>query len=237
MAIASAPGLKSPAAVNRFAFTSPVIHDLLVLALTLFAPFAVAANQLGGQAVLVLGLGALLWLSPPERKLGGKIFALLAALAAWPLLTLLPAAWLGPAPWHRALGELNVALPFTYSPQPWLTFEDALLLISGLAWAAYLLTRHWHLSRRELLPLYAFAVAALAAVWLVMAQFAPAGAPGETRAFGFFPNRNQSADFLAVGGVALAGLCAYAWRDRSRRVPLWIGAVRRVWVNAPVISG
>src|SRR5487761_2754578 len=114
--------------------------DLAIVVLALLAPALGGTTELWAQAVVVLGLALLLLWSPP--RVWPRWLALpLVGLLLLSLFAFLPAAWFGASPWReRLVSDLDLALPGTLSPQPWLTLESALMLWSTLVWAAFLAT-------------------------------------------------------------------------------------------------
>jgi hypothetical protein len=201
--------------------------DVLIAALAVLAPLLNGATQLWAQSLIVLGFAVLLWLSPPEQPLPGALTAMFLALAALAFVGLLPAGWFPELPWRRVLtGELSLQLAPTLSPQPWVSLEQGLLFCAGVAWAWWLSARSWHASRRALLEAYAWGVLALVIVAFVL-WFARR-APGSERLpveFGFFPNRNQTANVFALGGVIMLALAIEGIWHHHRGSIFWLGGV------------
>lgn len=151
----------------------------------------------------------------------------LAGLFVLCALEFLPATWFGSSAWRQTLvGDLELTLPGTLSPQPWLSLENALMLLATLTWAAFLATRSWRTKRSALLSLYAGGVAMLGLVglgfWLASYRppFWPAGAGG----LGFFPNRNQAGNVLALGGLIALALAFHRFRRKRGSGFLWAAA-------------
>jgi len=196
--------------------TLPGFGELAILGLTLLAPLLGGLTQLWAQGTLLVLTGLLFLARPPRRSLGlaaNVVFLLLIAVA---LSAFLPAAWFGVPEWRRTLmEEFPGQFPGTRTPQPWITLENSLLFLTALLWAYYLQCQDWSAeSRRGALRFYVFGMALLAAAAaasLFSNRTVPfwAGYPGKPGAawvyHSFFPNRNQTADVLA-----LAGIVAYA---------------------------
>ena len=195
-----------------------------IVGLTLLALVLGGTTELWEQSTLLV-LGALFMLVIPPRRLPGAVpMFLSAALLILALTAFLPAAWFPSPPWRQHLaGNAQVVLPATRTPQPWLTAQACGFLFAGLAWAAYLLGQTWdrHARFRAAQVLVA-GVALLAA--LMTAAFCldfhlAAWTQEENR--GWFPNRNQTADVLAVCGVINYALIFDALRKRRLAAYLW----------------
>lgn len=198
----------------------PILFDLLVVALTMFAPVAGATNLLWAKAVLLVGGGVVIFLSPPQRSLTRWQTIPFIGLAVVGAFAFLPAGWGSDFPWRRAFAEqFHVELPSTVSSQPWLSLESYLLFVGGLTWFYYLLVRSWHLPRRILLSTYAGAIFLITAYATYMYLFDVAH---PYRQFGFFPNRNQIANLLALGGIIALALSFEDFANHRWAGLLWL---------------
>ncbi len=184
-----------------------------------FALLAVLAPALGGstelwaRGVLLLATAAVLLAWPPRRFPGVLWTSLALALAVLGAGAFLPEAWTTPPIWRRLLtGTFEVPLPPMRSPQPWLTLEGAGLYWSALVFATALLSHHWEREERHraartyalgIVILAALAVGSMLAKWHVPWWPRPLNSGIE---FGFFPNRNQTANVLALAGVMVTAL-------------------------------
>lgn len=171
------------------------------------------------QGIVLALLGGLLLAAPPRVALGKWLNLILLSLALLALLAFLPASWFSRPVWRAALvDDFETVLPSTLSPQPWLTAESAAVFLAGLAWFYRMATVNWTVAERlRAGRAYAGGVVLLAIVFLALlkAQIAVPIWPAE-RHFGPFPNRNQTADFLAVGALIVLGCVHTAWRARRR---------------------
>ncbi len=206
--------------------------DCVVVILTVLAPALGGATGLWAQAIIVLGGALLIFWKPPTTALPPWLFWPCAALGLLSVVGLLPSAWFGAVPWRAALiGGLNLQLPGTLSPQPRLSLQSALILLSTLAWASFLATRPCAAQRSTLLSLYASGVTLLGVLGLVFyfAHYRPPFWPPLGGGFGFFPNRNQTGNVLALGG-----LIALALTFRSFARKRWAGFA---WAASYVVLG
>lgn len=129
--------------------------------------------------------------------------------------------WPDPA-WRTAATEiLEIPLPSSLSIQPWVSFEAWLAALAGLAW--FYAASSWEINHQGRKWFY-FAVSsvvgilALVVLWGNMTGAAYPAAERST-VFSFFPNRNQTANFLAVGGVAAFGYAMCTLRP-GRLLPM-----------------
>jgi hypothetical protein len=196
-----------------------------VVLITLLAVALGGSVYLPAQAVLAALAGLLLLVAPPRGPLPrvplilAGLFLLLALLAFLPaddssftawrhyLATqchLPPGAPLG----HPMTGPYLFPLEDTRSPQPWLTLQACALLLAGLAWGLYLLALDWKREDRilaaEMLVFGVALLALLAALAFIFHFRIPGWEQTENR--GWFPNRNQTADVLALTGIAAYAL-------------------------------
>ncbi len=203
----------------------PIILDLLVVAITVFAPAAGATNLLWAKAVLLLAGGVVIFLSPPQRSLTRWQTFPFVGLAVVGAFAFLPADWGTAFPWRQAFtAQFQIELPQTVSSQPWLSLEGYLLFVGGLIWFYYLLVRNWHLPRRAILEIYAGAILLLTVVALVLFLRA-ATHPNDLmayRRFGFFPNRNQMGNLLALGGIVMLALSFESFANNRSIGFLWL---------------
>ena len=196
-----------------------------------YALLAVLAPALGGstglwsRGVLLLATAVVLMMWPPRRAPGALWAALALALTLFAGAAFLPAQWFSPPVWRQMLTlTFEVPLPETATPQPWLTAEGAGLFVSALAFALSLVAHPWehhherHSATRSytlgILGLAGLALASAAAKWPVPWWPKPLNSGIE---FGFFPNRNQTANVLALGGIMTAAL-GFDALSRRRKV-------------------
>ncbi|MFT5837236.1 MAG: tetratricopeptide (TPR) repeat protein [Candidatus Azotimanducaceae bacterium] len=175
-----------------------------------------------GTALLLPGLALLI--KPPTTGLGklGDLGA--AGLLLCFLLAFLPQFYWSTPEWRLDAAEsLGVDLPSVLSMQPWISFEAWLMAVAGFAW--FYAAIQWPVNfsgRRWLFFFLSILLAAIAGtvIWGNLIGMRYPGAEDAT-ASSFFSNRNQTANFLALGGVATF---AYAMEGlRSRRVMAMVG--------------
>ena len=195
------------------------------------------ATERWSQAVMLLVLGGVLVAKPPRASLGRGINLVLGVLVVLALTAFLPARWVFVPAWRTAMTlDFGVALPGTLSPQPWLTAESLVVFAAGLSWFYLLGTVRWAEGERQRAAgLFAAGVAilAMAAVGLYRAGVHPALWPS-VRGFGPFPNRNQTADFFAVGALPVLACARAAWRAGKKPAALawlagWLAAATAVF--------
>jgi O-antigen ligase len=210
-----------------------------IAALALVGPALGTATELWAQAAMVLALGVLLIAAPPRRSPGATWLALFALIAGFGLATFLPARWIGVPEWRRIFeAEYSVTLPPTVSPQPWLSAHSGCLLFAGLSFALYLIAHQWQKEdRHRAIRIYAAGIATLVALAILamVLKWRPPFWP-EVRnsniGFGFFPNRNQTANVIALAGILSTALAFGAFRRRRKIAWVWTGAVLLLGVGA-----
>ena len=156
-----------------------------------------------------MALGLLTIIFPIRLRSDRVLITLVGAGIVIRAIALLPVSWMGNAGWRMALGGADpIPLGACFSPQPWITLEGCLLLSLTLWWALALFSENWSKQGRLLaLQIYLVGILALSgAAWIVKIRRGLAGITSEGPVFGFFPNRNQSADLFALAAVAAFGL-------------------------------
>lgn len=222
------PPPTAPAPVRRLISSSVQRwHRIAVPAVALLAPMLGGTSELWAQAALPVATGLLLLALPTQRSPGLTYHFCAGALLLIALSGFLPASWFAAPEWRMQLGQLGAALLPTRSVQPWLTLESCCLLFAGLGWVFFLFGRKWTPSGREMaVRVFCAGILALAAMLIVAralgehVPFWPA-APD----FGFFPNRNQTSNVLALGGVMIYAVGVRGWQRRERLWWAWLAAL------------
>jgi O-antigen ligase len=187
--------------------------------LPLLAVVLGGATERWSQGIVLALLGAILVAAPPRFSLGWKLNCVVAGLAALALTGFLPARWFAWPAWRAAMvDDFGFILPSTLSPQPWLTAESGLLFLAGMSWLYLMATINWTAGQRARAGrIFGAGVVALAAVFLLLAKLGIVVPIWLTeRNFGPFPNRNQTANFLAVGALPVLACAQLAWRAGRR---------------------
>lgn len=181
----------------------------------------------GSHPVAALGValilpGIALVVRPPTTGLGRLGDVGVAGLLGCLLLAFLPQFYWPSAEWRiDALESFGLNFPATLSVQPWISFEAWLLALAGFAWLyAAIQWRINYTGRRWLFFWLSILMASVAGV-VLWGNLAGARYPGaeSATAFSFFPNRNLTANFLALGGVATFAYAMEGLRSRAA-VPL-----------------
>ena len=185
------------------------------------------STELWEQALITFLAGLLILIAPSQRSLGSVPLFIFAALMFLALAAFLPAAIFSSSWRNHLVDDLHLHLPVTRTPQPWLTAQACCLLFVGGTWAYYVLAQEWTTEERLLFArLLVFGLAILAALAVAAFTFdfhVPTWNQEENR--GWFPNRNQTADVLALGGVIAYGLIFDGLRRKRRSLLLWLGAL------------
>ncbi len=213
------------------------IYCLLVVA----GPLAFGAGDRITQIALLGVFAAGLWARPaaiPRLSPWGNRLVI-AFLGVFLFKEFAPAAWFGEARWRTVLVDgFNLELPWTHHPEPARALDGLLALIGAALWFVWVRTLA---SDRDCRPILAWALVASAAV-VTAVSFSTRGldpkaiyglrfTPGWT-GFGPFPNRNHTADLLAMGFVLACGCTAW---ETSRKH--WIGVGGGIVMAGIIFAG
>lgn len=177
----------------------------------------------GGHNAFALSLslllpGIALLLQPPTQSLGVWMDRLIIALLAVMLFSFVPQFYWPDPVWRGEAKELfGINLPLTLSVQPWVSFEAWLCALAGFAW--FYAASSWKINQGGRKWFY-FAVCIVVGILATVVFWGNASGAkypsGENSpVFSFFPDRNQTANFLAVGGVAAFGYAMSVLRTRQ----------------------
>lgn len=224
-------GSKKPPAVVEI--DGPAGLTAIALALvTLTAPLLGGSTALWARAALALCTGVLWLCVTPRRRAGWLAAGLALGLLVLGAAAFLPAGWFPAATWRSSLAAIpGLALPSTLSPQPWLTFEALAFLVVTMLWAWQLFSFEWTGMGRVLaLRIFGAGIVCLALLSLAAVLFkfkVPfwAAVGNSPLDFGFFPNRNQTANVLAIGGLVVYALGSEAAREGKREAWGWFGGL------------
>lgn len=177
----------------------------------------------GGHNPLALGLalilpGVALLLRPPALSLGKWLDVGIVGLLASFLFAFLPLFYWPAPPWRKtAVEAFEIELPSVLSVQPLISFEALLMAVAGFAWLYA--ASNWkinHAGRARFYFWLSCVISSFAAVaiWGNLSGWRYPGAEG-SQVFSFFPNRNQTSNFLAIGGVVAFGYAMEGLRGRK----------------------
>ena len=183
----------------RFSLTRPAIVVLTLLAIALGG-----SVDLWAQTLLAALAGLLIFIAPPRGPIARVPIVIAVLLFLLALAAFLPVTSIGSTPWrHYLADECHIAPLDIRTPQPWLTAQACGLFLLGLVWALYVLQQPWDRDSRLRTAMgLVFGVAILAAVAAAAYVFhfrVPGWIQDQNR--GWFPNRNQTADVLALAGI------------------------------------
>ena len=183
--------------------------------LLLVGSLLVAGPWAGFHGVLIGGTGLLMLLCPPVVAVP-RLWWLLAALFLLAgAAAFLPAGWFAMPEWRQHLESLGIEtgpLVAIQSRQAAETFGLFVVMVVGGLWLA------GHRSSANQVRVWALAftlgVAAFAILAKLMQDMPHGGHPGTDSHFGFFPNRNHTATYLAMGAICGLGNVFQALRDK-----------------------
>ena len=203
-----------------------------IAGISLAAPALGGATSLWARAVLLGATAAFFLCAPPRESLGKVWNMIFLALGALTLTAFLPAAWFAMPEWRHVLVEnYAVVLPVTRSAQPWLSAEAGGLFLAALGWAYYLFAQlPGPKEASAAVQTYCAGLTLLAAVALaafLTGHQVPFWPPtlNASADFGFFQNRNQTANVLALAAVMMTAVAfGNSPRPRKERL-LWLAAL------------
>lgn len=201
--------------------------------LPVLASFLGGATQKWAEGIVLAILGLFLLLQPPRFSLGWATNACFLIMFALALVTFLPAHWFFLPEWRVGLKEdFQISLSSTVSPQPWISLGALVSLIGGLAWLYTISTRQLDLrSVRSELRIFAAGIVFLGTISILL-FYAHAAFPfwSNTRGFGPFPNKNQTADLFGISSILLLACGQDDWRRGRKRWLLWlVGLCILIW--------
>ena len=197
----------------------------------------------GGHHACALGFalvlpGVALLLRPPQRSLGKWIDIGIVGILGTLLFAFVPLFYWQESAWRTAAVEVfGIDLPSILTVQPWMSFEALLLAIAGFSWLYA--AGGWKVNYEGRRRIYFFVscMIALFALVVLLGNLYGWRYPGakDATAFSFFPNRNQTADFIAIGGVLAF---AYAMEGvRGRKLTHLLGFVASVLSLGALVHG
>lgn len=182
----------------------------------------------GGRSVFAKGAaltltGLVMTIAPPNYRLPKGLRICLAGLAFVPLLSFLPATWVGHIPeWRTSLSDdWGIVLSNLATVQPWVTLESWLIFASGITWLAWCVSRGSTADdRRVVLKLLALGIAAIAVLTLLhkaeMIHILWWKFPPELGyTFGPFANRNHTSSLMSVASILAAALAYDSYRSKQ----------------------
>ena len=197
-------------------------------ALPVLACFLGGATEKWAEGIVVALLGLLLIANPPRFSLGRWVNGIIVALVALASAAFLPASWFFQPAWREALTkDFGVTLPSTLSPQPWITLSCLVSFVAGLCWFYHVAAQDLETrAARRQLRVFAGAVALLAGLAVAL-YFAKSALPfwHNQRGFGPFPNRNQTANLLAITAIVVLACGQDDLRQGRKRWMVWVGCL------------
>ena len=181
-------------------------EDFATASLPVLACFLGGATTKWAEGGVLLVLGLMLMVNPPRFSLGWKMHFLLFALVACAGMAFLPANWFFQPAWRLALtNDFGIELPGTVSPQPWMTFGALLSFLAGLCWFYYVSGQEVEVrAARRQLRIFALGVILLAGLAVALYwQHTALPFWHNSRGFGPFPNRNQTANLFGLASLVI----------------------------------
>ena len=198
---------------------TPPIFGYAVLVLLAVIILAGGGATGWSECLYMSGWGLLLVIFPTRRSLGKWVNTSIVVIALLALAQFLPLGGFLHGSWWDEARSHGISIPSSITPQPRVSIEALLLLIVSIM-VVYRMSdlRLGQRRRKGLLWVFAILVALFSWGAIIGVQLGwryPFGSPAHT--FSYFPNRNQTGIFFAMGGVVSFAL---AIRSAFRRRPL-----------------
>jgi O-antigen ligase len=191
--------------------------------LALFGSFLGGATQRWSEGIVLAGFALLLLARPPRLSLGWPLNTLALLFLVLAATAFFPASWFRIPAWRMGLtNDLSVALPLTLSVQPWLSLDCSVTLMAGLAWIYYVTTLEADLHDiRRAARVFAGGMIAFAALCILLYLLhRPLPFWHNVRAFGPYPDRDQTGDLFGLATILVLGCLQDDFRRGHKR---WIG--------------
>lgn len=191
--------------------TNPVVFAGFWLLIFLGTVF-VGGPWAGFHGIMIGGAGLLMALAPPAFSLPRSWWYLAGIFMVTACACFLPIAWFGMPVWRMELEKLGLDTGTQVVIQSRQAAETlalfAVMLVTGL-WMA------GHRASAAQVRFWALAFTVGVAVYAILARIMQdTSISGEEGRFGFFPNRNHTATYLAMGTVCGLGCVMQAIRDK-----------------------
>lgn len=201
------------------------IRTTAIVGITLLALALGGSTALWAQAVIIILAATVILFFPPRLGLGTVPIRVSALFLGLALCAFLPVGWFFMPAWRRHLTQdLHVPLGIFLTPQPWLTLQACGLLLFGLVWTCYLFAQEWSAAEKsQAMRLFVVGMVLLAAA-TITAYWTNFRIPGwnQEQNRGWFPNRNQTADVLALGGIINYAIAFRCLQKRRWTGGLWL---------------
>jgi hypothetical protein len=179
------------------------------------ATFCVAAPLAGYTGVLLACAGLLMLLRPPVVALPRLWWILAAICVLAGMAAFLPAGWFAMPQWRAQLAACGVETGSLVAIQSRQAAEGFTLFVITLGTGLWLAGHRPSPAQvRRLAMAFTLGVAIYAIIARLVQAPQPVGNPGGEVHFGFFPNRNHSATYLAMGAICGLGNVFQALRDK-----------------------
>lgn len=219
---------EEPARRVRKSNDAPNRAAIAAVAVPLIAVLLGGATGKWAEGIVLMLIALFVLAKPPRASFGPAVDAVVVVLLISASVAFLPERWFFEPGWRAALrNDFSVALPGTLSPQPWVTLQCLVSFLGAIAWLYFVCGLETEpREMRAQLRLFAAGVIALALLFIALRglHVAPRFWHNE-RGFGPFPNRNQTADFLALGAIVVLACASDDIRNRSYRAVFWIGGL------------
>ena len=172
-------------------------------------------------AAAVVGLLAVVF--PPKQRVPVVFLAVAGAVLFFTLLPLIPLPWPHWPDWRTSLQEdFLLALPSTWSPQPWVTLEHWCAMFVMMVWFFWSSGRPWPTDERiKTMRILAsgYTLLSLAAIVCFFGGWKPPGWNQAVADIGPYANRNHFSCLMAMTALLCFGV-AYELQRRKHR--LWM---------------
>ncbi|CAN5772093.1 hypothetical protein BH11VER1_BH11VER1_10620 [soil metagenome] len=192
----------------------------LLLLVPIFAICFCGSREAWAHGTVAVLIGVCALVSPfririPLPVLIPTLLALILCLGAF-----LPSSWFAGEEWRIVMrDDYGVPLPSTHSAQPWVSFENWLLVLVGIVWFFICLGAGFSTGRRRFLLQSMVVAIALVSITTIVVHYLKIEVPfwrsiWRVNYYGPFPNRNNFSGVLAIGSVLSMATAFDAYRRK-----------------------
>ncbi len=206
----SHPACEHFSEIDRSEYRSGIVFGSLWL-LVFLGSILVQAPWAAFHGFVLFAVGILILIFPPIRKLPALWWGLASLFVVGTSTAFLPVDWFEAREWRQDLDALGV------DTGPFVAIQWKFALETLVIFVFILFTGVWmagHRASRGGLRLWSLLFVCGVATYAILSWLVLRSADSNTGTYGFFPNRNHTATYLAMGSICGLGCVLQAIRDK-----------------------